>query len=191
MATILRGLGRSNPPDSAALAGAERGQNYLFGIPDGPEGVRVTLDIMKGLVRKWRADPEMIAFANAITAEAPPKADRQIVNLAFEWVRDRIAYRNDPNGVELLRAPDVLIQTGYGDCDDKATLLSTLLEALGYNTRFVVIGFEPDNFSHVYNEVQLGPRGAFIALDSTENVPMGWSPFDGPQPILARMNWNI
>lgn len=188
-ANLLRGLGRSSQPENFAGAPKPTGENFLFGIPDGPEGVRVTLGIMRKLVKLWRANPEMIAFANSLIADVPPKADREIINRIFLWVRDQIIYRNDANGVEVLRAPDVLIQQGYGDCDDKSTLLSTLLEALGYDTRFVVIGFEPDNFTHVYNEVKLGT--VWVPLDSTEPVEMGWSPYDGPQPILARMNWNI
>lgn len=131
----------------------------------------------------------MIAFANSLITDVPAKHDREIVERIFTWVRDRITYRNDANGVEVLRAPDVLIHDGYGDCDDKATLLSALLEALGYSTRFVVIGFEPEDFTHVYNEVRLGT--VWVALDSTEPVPMGWSPYDGDIPIRARMNWNI
>lgn len=160
-----------------------------MGMPDGPEGVRFTLGLMVKLVKKWRASPEMIAFAHSLIADIPAKEDREIVNRVFEYVRDSIVYRLDANDVEVLRAPDVLIRDGVGDCDDKATLLATLLEALGYNSRFMVIGFAPDDFSHVYNEVQLGT--VWVPLDSTEPVPMGWSPFDGPQPIVARMVWNI
>lgn len=165
------------------------GVNFRFTIPDGPDGVRITLDLMRRLVKKWRGDPEMIAFAHSLIAGIPAKDDRAIIQRVFEYVRDRITYRLDANDVEVLRAPDVLIAQGYGDCDDKSTLLSTLLESLGYKTRFVVIGFVPDEYEHVYNEVRFG--SGWLPLDSTEQVEMGWSAYDGERRILARMNWNI
>lgn len=149
----------------------------------------MTLNIMRNLVKKARSDPQMIAFAHSIISGVPEKDDRAIIERVFRWVRDSITYRSDPNDVETLRTPERLIRDGYGDCDDKATLLSALLEALGYKTRFMVIGFAPDTFEHVYNEVLRGET--WIALDSTEAVEVGWSPLDESRPILSRMPWRI
>lgn len=163
--------------------------NYLFGLPDGVEGIRATLSIMARLVKSFRANPEFIAFTHAVLQGVAPKDDRGEIERIFAYVRDRIIYRKDPVDVEALRAPDVLIRDGHGDCDDKATLLAAMLEAVGYDARFVVIGFQPDDFTHVYVEVRFGP--GWMPLDSTESVPAGWSPYDGGRPIRARMNWHI
>ena len=81
-------------------------------------------------------------------------------------------YIKDINGVETLADPLQVVRQGQGDCDDKATLIATLLESIGHPTRFVAVGFNAGELSHVYVETKLGSR--WIALEPTEPVQMGW-----------------
>lgn len=95
------------------------------------------------------------------------------VRKLFEFVRDDIRYVRDVRGVETLQTPDKTLEFEQGDCDDKSVLLAALLESIGHPTRFIAIGFKPNNFVHVYVETKIGNN--WIALETTEPVPMGWS----------------
>jgi transglutaminase-like putative cysteine protease len=105
------------------------------------------------------------------------------VNSLFRWVRDHIRYVRDINGVETLQTPVVTMEVAAGDCDDKSTLLATLLESIGHPTRFVAAGYQaPGRYSHVYVETKLGSR--WVPLDATLiDRPMG----SIPRPPVARM----
>ena len=95
----------------------------------------------------------------------------------FEWVRNNITYRLDPNGLETIQRADVTLELGYGDCDDFCILLSTLLECCGYWTAFCALGFdEPGLYSHVIVLSQLVGETPVFAMDATEPNPMGWMP---------------
>jgi transglutaminase-like putative cysteine protease len=161
----------------------------LLGMPDGPEGVRFTLDIMRRMVKKFRADPAIRALAESLVADLPSKDYASEVRRLFYFVRDEIRYTQDVNEVETLKTPSATVETRQGDCDDKSALLATLLETLGHPARFVAVGFAPEDFSHVYVETYVGK--SWLALDTTEMVEPGWSPYSGPQPILSRMVWHI
>jgi transglutaminase-like putative cysteine protease len=92
----------------------------------------------------------------------------------FEFVRDEIRYVRDVRNVETLSTPDKTLEFKQGDCDDKSVLLAAMLESIGHPTRFVAVGFKPDDYVHVFVETKLGQK--WIALDSTEPVPVGWRP---------------
>lgn len=151
----------------------------LHGIPDGVEGVRVTLAHMAQLARDWRHRPEVTETARAIVGAVPEKNHVLEMMTLFEWVRDRIRYTMDSNAVERLQTPDYTLRVRQGDCDDKSILLAALLESIGIPARFVAVGFAPDQFEHVYVEAAPG-FDEWIALDSTERVPAGWAP---PDPV--------
>lgn len=58
-------------------------------------------------------------------------------------VKEKMTYVRDPAGSEYVVSPLLLIRdirergTAYGDCDDHALLLNTLLTSLGVQTRFL------------------------------------------------------
>jgi transglutaminase-like putative cysteine protease len=89
----------------------------------------------------------------------------------FEFVRDRIRYVKDIDGVETLHPAEWVLHLGAGDCDDKAILLAALLLSLGHAPRFVAVAFEPDLFSHVWVQDYLA--GRWVDLEATENLPFG------------------
>lgn len=89
----------------------------------------------------------------------------------FEYVRDRIRYVKDIDGVETLHPPEWVLKLGAGDCDDKSILLAALLLSIGHTPRFIAVAFEPDVFSHVWVQDLLD--GQWVDLEATESLPFG------------------
>lgn len=90
-----------------------------------------------------------------------------------DYVRDEIRYVGDINGVELVHDPVTLLEIGAGDCDDKATLLASLLLAIGHQPRFVAVSLDGREFCHVW--VQDAIDGRWLDLETTEPLPFGAS----------------
>jgi transglutaminase-like putative cysteine protease len=146
----------------------------LRAIPDGKAGIAATLRIMRDMARQYRKSPRVIEKARSLVARLPPKNWGAEVRAIHAYVRDHIRYVMDPRDVETVAAPDATLEIGQGDCDDQATLVAALLEALGHPTRFVAIGFEPGVLDHVYAETMIGPR--WYTVETTESVEVGWVP---------------
>jgi transglutaminase-like putative cysteine protease len=91
----------------------------------------------------------------------------------FEFVRDKIRYVKDIDGIETLHPAEWVLSIGAGDCDDKSILLSALLLSIGHTPRFVAVAFAPDEFSHVW--VQDYVSGGWVDLEATENLSFGQS----------------
>jgi transglutaminase-like putative cysteine protease len=101
-------------------------------------------------------------------------------------VRDRITYRRDPVGVEMVCDARRTLERGAGDCDDKVVLLCSLLAVCGHASRFVCGGFQPDDLAHVWCEVEV-TDGEWLALDPTnERAAPGWA-----FPFPYRLVWEI
>lgn len=132
-----------------------------------------TLYVMRYLVQKSAGDPYVREAAAKIVAACKGHDFLCEIRAVYESVRDQITYRKDPVTVERVQDARRSLEFGTGDCDDKVVLLCSLLAALGHKTRFVVIGTRPNQFSHVYCEVQTD-RG-WLPLDPTNELgTMGW-----------------
>lgn len=153
----------------------------LHKIPDGPAGINVTLRVMRRLTREGKKDWALRRKALDLVQNNGQKAYTAEVNDLFQFVRDRIRYVKDIVGVETVAAPQITLEIGQGDCDDKGVLLASLLESIGHPTRFVALSLYPGIFSHVIVETKVG--NDWIPLETTENVPMGWY----PPGVLQRM----
>src|SRR5215510_11502120 len=108
--------------------------------------------------------------------ERPTDEDR-IVG-ALEFVQSEIRYFSVSMGESSHRPtqPDLVVQRRYGDCKDKSLLLMTLLEALGIQSKPVLLtigvrrGFDqalpsPQHFNHAI--VQVTANGKVFYLDPT------------------------
>ncbi len=146
----------------------------LLATPDGASGVRETLKIMCQLANTGKKNSYIIQKANDLIKYLPPKAWFQQVQALWSFVKNDIRYTRDVHNVETVYYPEQTLQQGYGDCDDKAVLLASLLLSVGHPTRFVAVGFQPDNYSHVYPETLIGKT--WLPLETTEPVNIGWSP---------------
>ncbi|MGH8742860.1 MAG: transglutaminase-like domain-containing protein [Burkholderiales bacterium] len=130
---------------------------------------------MSRLAKDGRKNPVIRDTAARLVQGLSSKNYSGEIGHLFDFVRDKIRYTRDIDGVETLHFPEVVLEQGYGDCDDKAVLLASLLGAIGHRTRFIAVGFEPGNYSHVLTQVQFG-NGKWLSLDPTENRPIGWFP---------------
>lgn len=156
--------------------------SYLGSIPPGKDGTVVTLRLMSRMVTRYKRRSEVRETALSLIADVAPKNWRGEVNALFVFVRDHIRYTRDIRGVETLQIPTVTLDLSSGDCDDKSTLLASLLESVGHPTRFVAVGYKsPDSYSHVYVESRINNR--WVALDATMPHAIGWA----PREPLSRM----
>ncbi len=136
-----------------------------------------TLREMRRLVNEHKTDPVVLQRAVSAVYTVPQKDELAEVDAIFRFVRDSIRYVRDIVGVETLCSPDKTLERRVGDCDDQATLLATMLEAVGYPTRFVVAAYRhPRELEHVY--LQVFAAGEWIDADPTEPEPLGYAPPD-------------
>lgn len=155
-------------------------------ISGGSAGTRQTLRYMASFVKQYRKNPEIRALGEQIINPVPAKDALGEVRAIFNFVHENIRYTQDIHNVETLKTPDATLYSKHGDCDDQAVLVATLLETVGYQARFVAIGMNaPGVFEHVYSQVLLGTR--WVALDTTENVTVGWE----PKNPIAYLAWYI
>lgn len=149
-------------------------------MADGEAGIFETLALMRQMVNDYKTQPTMRQAALNVTFMTPAQNDIAEVEALFAFVRDYIRYTKDVYGIETLATPDKTLEMRVGDCDDMTVLLATLLESIGYPTRFVIEGYQDSSlWEHVYLEVCL--YGDWVPLDPTEMVSMGWQP---PDPMI-------
>lgn len=146
----------------------------LRALPDGAVGVKRTLKYMRAFTNEAKIMPDVRALAHSIVERVPSKDWAAEVEAIQNWVRSNIRYTFDIAGIETLQRPDVTIVLGHGDCDDQATLVAALSEAVGYPARFVAIGSN-DDYEHVYAEVFI-PEVGWMTVETTEPVKVGWEP---------------
>lgn len=129
---------------------------------------------MAAIAKSYKLAPAVRELAMMLTRHLPPKNWARQVQVIHAFVRDRIRYTRDVRGVETLQTPIQTLRLGQGDCDDKAILVSALLESIGHPTRFEAVGFSPNVFSHVLAQTKIA--GRWISLETTEPWPMGRHP---------------
>lgn len=162
------------------------GATTLKRIPDGIPGIIVTLREMARLTNTAKKSPQVRELALSLTRDLPPKNWTAEVRALHGFVRDRIRYVQDINGVETVAIPEVTLRLGQGDCDDKSVLLASLLESIGHPARFVAVGFRPGELEHVYVDTKI--RDQWIPLETTEPVEAGFLPWmrDGVKKPVER-----
>jgi tetratricopeptide (TPR) repeat protein len=130
-----------------------------------------------------RHTPDATIKAKAAQLTAGKTTDEEKIRALYAYVSTEIRYIGVALGQGRYQphlASEVLANQ-YGDCKDKATLLASLLEAVGYKADTVLIGPgirfneavpSPAAFSHAITAVSLGSGATSqtIWLDSTQEV---------------------
>ena len=144
---------------------------------------------MREEVRKAKRLPRLRNFAVSLVRDLPAKDFHGEIARAYFFVRNRIRYTLDINGIELVQEPELTLRLGTGDCDDKCVLLASLLELLGHACYFCAMGFDRRPFyTHVIVLVDPANDGEeLIALDATENKWPGWYPPRSTRLMIAPM----
>lgn len=154
----------------------------LGSIPEGIDGTKATLRIMRDFARASVRNPAQIVRqkAESLVRGLPPRQWFQEIRALHEFVRDEIRYLRDPVGVERVATPEATLEIGQGDCDDKATLLAALLDSIGHPSRFVAVAFDGQGFSHVLVETKVAHSGNdrkdWMPLETIIDRPAGWFP---------------
>ena len=150
-----------------------------------------TLPWMRQLVVEGRDNPEVAQYADWLVKRQPflhpvESVFRHVQSLPYRYDESILAglgYGSDAS--ELLQGAPYQVrkaqewgpQSVVGDCDDRAILTQSLLESLGYPTRFVLVrGPGRSDYSHVYSEALVGER--WIPLDTIMDG-QGGRPFFG------------
>lgn len=143
-------------------------------VPGGVAGIFETVRRMREHVETCKSDPAILNLAVTIIHQFPQHDQAAEVCALHDFVRAHIRYVRDPAGLESLADPLSTVRRGVGDCDDQATLLGTLFEAVGYPTRFVLAGYHSRDYEHVYLEVLYNNQ--WWACDPTMPEAFGWEP---------------
>jgi len=159
----------------------------LSAIPSDSVGAtRATLKLMVKFSRQYKTDVGVLTVAQNLVRNVREKDYGGEVRELYDFVKRSIRYLRDVNGVETVSTPPRVLQQGQGDCDDKSTLLATLLESIGHPARFVALGFKGGEFSHVIVETRLG--STWVPLDATVSYAfVGWY----PPEVTRRMEAHI
>ena len=142
-------------------------------------------------LEKDRRQPSAEIRAKAAALIAGKTTDLEKIQALYDYVAPNFRYISLSFGVGRYQphsAVDVL-HNEYGDCKDKHTLLSSLLEASGYHAASVLINSgrkldpdvpSPSQFDHVFTLLPLGKEEIF--MDSTTEV----APFRLLAPVLRK-----
>lgn len=151
----------------------------------GDAGTHQSLSAMRAAVEADQTSPLVRHTAVQAIAGAPERNFTAELSGILDYVRERVRYTRDPLDVEYVQTPDFMLRairqdgTVSGDCDDSAVLFAALSEAVGYATRFSVLGDAGEYFSHVIVEVQ-NPAGVWVPVDpSHRGRGVGWRPTVG------------
>jgi transglutaminase-like putative cysteine protease len=145
-------------------------------LPDGEAGTHATLEFMASLVRQYKKTMPIRERALAVVSGVGGHKNYAGWAAALtNYVKAQIQYVPDVRDVETLQTPIATLQIGQGDCDDQATLLSALLESIGFTTRFVAVKLNPFGpYEHVVTEAQI--NGQWVPLETTEPWQPGYFP---------------
>jgi len=154
-------------------------QYQLVNLASGRAGLLQTLGQMRKYVNDGRVSPAIRNCALSLIYHTPARDQIGECDAIFSFVRDSIRYTRDVLGVETVSTAENTLMSKMGDCDDQTVLLCSLIESIGYPTRFVVAGYNnPKMFDHVYSQIYI--NGSWIDADPTENHQLGWAP---PNPV--------
>ena len=81
----------------------------------------------------------------------------------YLFLRDKVKYVKDPDGVEQVKRPLFTIYFG-GDCDDKSVVAMAYFELKNYDYRLAITDYGK-GFEHIYPEVKLNNR--YVPFDTS------------------------
>jgi transglutaminase-like putative cysteine protease len=157
----------------------------LRGIDNGNGGAIQTLRAMQQLARASVRNPAQTVreLVLQLYQSLPPRAWMAQIQACTHYVKSQIRYVNDPTTVELVQTPEKTLQYQAGDCDDQATLLAAMLDCTGHPCRFIAVGFNGGDFSHVMTQTKISNSGDdkpnsrdWLTCETIIDKPLGWFP---------------
>lgn len=159
----------------------------LASIPDGDAGVGATLRLMRECVHDAivSSTQRVRECAISLVSQLPERHWIGEIRACHAFVRDGIRYTQDAEDYETVQTPEKTLEYKTGDCDDKATLLAALLKSIGHPARFVAVGINGGNFSHVLVETKVSDK--WIAAETILPKPLGWYPPDATSRYVLKV----
>lgn len=156
-------------------------------LPAGSYSTHDTLAIMAQYAVGDSVNPKIQNLADKITKGIHP-ADQLSQMLAVRnWILANLLYVTDASEakrlfripdsemehgeLEAVKSPEATLKTKRYDCDCGASLIASVLLALGIPVRFMAVSFHPeqvtgpDGFSHVFAQGFDGSTGQWVILD--------------------------
>ena len=176
----------TDPHSLAGLVG------YRAPLKSGDPGIAQTIQQMRRLIDSALSSSSFVRFAKDIIRRVPAHDEWAEAEALYTWVLQNIRFAKDPVTKEALYPPSELLKIRSGDCDDISMLLGALYLAVGYPARLVTIAANPsapDEFSHVYVEVELPPgSNHWITADAARPGAQ----FAVPPPMYYRKRiWSL
>jgi len=156
-------------------------------IPSGAAGTVATLKLMRASVARSLRSPDQAVRLKALEIVRGIAARQYTAEASalHRFVRDAIRYVKDVDGIETLQTAEKTLELAQGDCDDKSTLLATLLKSVGHPVKFVALGFNGKSFSHVLIETRV--KDKWIPAETIIPKPFGWY----PRGVTSRYELNV
>ena len=128
------------------------------------------------------SNPETRNEAVRIVADAEgPFRVEQVARL-WSHVRGRWRYVNDPRGGEFFASASQTIENGYaGDCDDFAIVLAAMIEAIGGESRIVMV--DGGQGGHAYAEACIRDEPSEVARRLSTHYRENWDQYLGEQRL--------
>jgi transglutaminase-like putative cysteine protease len=135
------------------------------------------------LAHSGKTDPVIVQLARQTVSRRcgdkhciPERDYAGEVSAIFHEVRRRVRYVRDAWGVDQFSSARRTLEAGAGDCDDFSIIISSMLGAVGYQTRLRVIRTtDSPEWNHIYNLVEVPPGSdRWFPLDASVNEPPGW-----------------
>ncbi len=154
-------------------------------IKDGPAGTAQTIAMMQKLVNSGKRDNKIRELCGQIlnpkngTRPCASKDYFCYAKALYEYVKTKILYAYDPNGVEYLEKASVVASNGIADCDSMDILLCSMFEHVGLQSQFVTIKADPNRpneFTHVFTRVMIPKMGWVCADPIMPDKWFGWEP---------------
>lgn len=157
-------------------------QAVKIDIGTGAASTRSTLAVMANVAIDFSTNPSLRQFAGSLTSGLPQHDLYSEAETLSNYVRDHIRFIRDPATAELLQLPDYTLAVGYGDCDDKVTVLAALLLSIGIPVRFVAVGPNSSTYIHVF--LQANINGNWVTSETAAPTPV---PFGRVAPQAAAL----
>ena len=100
-------------------------------VPNSDTVVAATLRTMVRLARRYKRDPAIVQLARELVSNVKQPGCLGDIKALHAFVRDDIRFTSESAGIDVVRAPTVVLEMRAGDCIDKPALLATLLQAIG------------------------------------------------------------
>ena len=145
--------------------------SVTFNAGEGVAATKAALQLMRSVALTFSTNAQVRNLAASLVQNLPPRDDLAEATALFQYVRDNVRFLRDPVTVELIQSVDYMLSQDVpqGDCDDKCTLLASLLLSIGFPVRFVAVGYQKNVFVHVL--LQVAVDGQWLYAECSETDP--------------------